>query len=307
MSYNYRYLQSQFPFEPTQLEKACRISDTLQRITQITFLHERLSLYGGTALNFIHFKQIQRLSVDIDFNYRHQGEETDWGEIRNEVDENTKIILYSQGYKKNDIKIDASYPLSRFTIKYINHQDNPDFFKIETGYMKRIPILTDDSDLTFKHICNETEFKIKTPRAEELYANKIVTMLDRATPRDLYDVANIEEENLNIDTLRKCVIIESLISLKKPITDINPQKIVKSIPYDQRIRSVTAINEEPNIEALRRKASTLTNTIISNITKKEKKCITKFYTEKQFEPKLLESQNLHPDIQNHPGIKWALQ
>jgi len=38
------------PPDPVQLEKDCIISDTLERITQIPFLREHLSLYGGTAL-----------------------------------------------------------------------------------------------------------------------------------------------------------------------------------------------------------------------------------------------------------------
>ena len=199
MSYDYRYLQSIYPYDTKQIEKVCRISDTLERISQIPFLREHLSLYGGTALNFIHFKEIQRLSIDIDFNYRHQGEETDWGEIREEIDETTKQLLATQGYKEQDIKIEASYPLSRFTIKYSNHQNTPDSFKIETGYIKRIPILASDAYLDFKHIGKETTFKMKIPQAEEIYANKIVTLLDRATPRDLFDVSSISEINTDLD------------------------------------------------------------------------------------------------------------
>jgi len=307
MSYDYRYLLSKHPYDPTQLEKVCRISDTLERITQIPFLRERLSLYGGTALNFIHFKEIQRLSVDIDFNYRHQGEQTDWGEIRVEIDENIKQILTSQGYKDQDIKIDPSYPLCRFTVKYTNHQNTSDSFKIETGYMKRIPILANDAYLDFNHIGKETKFKVKTPRHEEIYANKIVTMLDRATPRDLYDVASISETNIDLDTLRKCTIIESLMSLKQPITKINTQKIIERIPYDERIRAVSKHTSKPDIKETRQKAATYTNKITETLTEKEKQYIKIFYEERQLKPELLETSKIHPDIQRHPGILRALE
>lgn len=307
MTYDYRYLQSKYPYDPTMLEKVCRISNTLERITQIPFLLERLSLYGGTALNFIHFKQIHRLSVDIDFNYRHQGKEKDWGEIREKIDENLKEILDYQGYNNEDIKINASYPLSRFTINYTNHRNIPDSFKIETGYMKRIPILTSDTYLSFKHICSETEYIVNTPKTEEIYANKIVTMLDRATPRDLYDVNNIEKTNSDMNLLRKCVLIESLISLKQPITEINPQEIVETISYDERIKSVTDLNQETKIEETKHSVSRFINEIINNFTENERLCIKKFYDENQFKPKLLKFQELHPGIQNHPGILWALQ
>lgn len=307
MSYDYRYMQSVHPFDPVQLEKVCRISDTLERITQIPFLRERLSLYGGTALNFIHFKEIRRLSVDIDFNYRHQSEETDWGEIRSEIDENIKQILASQGYNDQDIKIDASYPLCRFIVEYTNHQNKQDSFKIETGYMKRIPILANDTYLDFKHIGKETKFKVKTPKHEEIYANKLVTLLDRKTPRDLYDAASISEINTDLNTQRKCIIIESLMSLKQPITKINPQKIIERIPYDERIRTVSRQPSTPDIKETRQKAATYTNKIINSLNESEKQCIKTFYKEKKFKPDLLNTKLLHQDIEKHPGILRALE
>lgn len=307
MSYDYRYLQSIHPYDPVQLEKVCRISDTLERITQIQFLREHLSLYGGTALNFIHFPEIQRLSVDVDFNYRHQGEEIDWGEIRSEIDENIKQILTSQGYKDTDIKIDASYPLCRFIIEYTNHQNTLDFFKIETGYMKRIPILTNDAYHDFIHIGKKTRFKVKTPQTEEIYANKLITLLDRATPRDLYDVATVSETNIDQDKLRKCAIIESFISFKKPITEIDPNQIINKIPYDERIRTVSRLTNKPDIKDIRQKVIRYTNKIMETITINENQCIQLFYDKKQFKPELLETKTLHPDIQQHPGILRALQ
>jgi len=45
----------------------------------------------------------------------------------------------------------------------------------------------------------ENTFKMKTPQAEEIYTNKIVTLLDRATPRDLFDVSSFSEINTDID------------------------------------------------------------------------------------------------------------
>jgi predicted nucleotidyltransferase component of viral defense system len=306
-AYDYRYLQSEYPFNSSMLEKVCRISDTLERITQVPFLRERLSLYGGTALNFIHFKGIQRLSVDIDFNYRHQGEDTDWGEIREEIDEDIKAVLGSQGYGEQDIKIDASYPLGRFTVKYINHLGADDSFKIETGYMNRIPVLAKDAYMGYSHIGTGRSFKVKTPMLEEIYANKLITMLDRATPRDLYDVNAISETSFDNDTLRKCAVVESLMSLKKPITDLNPDDIVKNIPFDSRIRSVARIDQEQDISIIRHKASGFSRKVIDGLTDGEHLCIEKFYDERRFQPELLDFPEMHPAISSHPGILWALR
>jgi predicted nucleotidyltransferase component of viral defense system len=307
VSYDYRYLQSKYPYELTQLEKVCRISDFIERLSQIPFLSDHLALYGGTALNFIHLSQIQRLSVDIDFNYRHLGESQDWGEIRDKIDGYIKDILRSLGYRDTDIRIEASYPLSRFTIKYRNHLQGQDQFKIETGYMKRIPILESDAYYKFKHIGSGSRLIVKTPQKEELYGNKIVTLLDRATPRDLYDVSSIVDEKQDMNVLRTCSLVESLISFKCPIVDQNPAKIVSTIRYDQRIKSVTKINHEPSIDETRCKVSSFIKGIIDDFNRDEITCIKNFYKEKQFKPKLLREAKLNPDISNHPGILWALR
>ncbi|MCW4051408.1 MAG: nucleotidyl transferase AbiEii/AbiGii toxin family protein [Candidatus Bathyarchaeota archaeon] len=306
-SYDYRQLESKYQYNPPQIEKVCRISDILETISQIPFLSERLSLYGGTALNIIHFPQIQRLSVDIDFNYRHQGETKDWGKIRKEIDEATKQILEAQTYKPDDIKIDASYPLSRFTVKYKNHQGVNDTFKIETGYMRRTPILETDAHMDFHHIGTGRTLKVKTPKTEELYANKLVTLLSRATPRDLYDVNIIASTPVDRDTLRKCVILESLMSLQEPITKVDTRKIVKSTPLDESLKSVLRIKQRPDIEKIRENVVQFSETLISNLTKNERECIDHFYTLRQFQPELLELTEINSQINSHPAILWALK
>ena len=305
--YDYRYLQSLYPYIPSQIEKVCRISDILARISQVPFLRERLSLYGGTALNFIHFNEIHRLSVDMDFNYRHQGEEKDWGEIRAEIDAAFKQILSMQGYLDHDIKIDPSYPLSRFTINYINHLDIDDTFKIETGYMRRIPVLTEDAYMKFYHIGTDAQHTLKTPQTEEIYANKLVTLLARATPRDLYDMYKIAETKTDKNKLRKIAIIESLMSLPEPIIGIDIEKIVNTIPLDDRLRTVLKTHQTFEIIKIRKKATTYTKQILNSITNKEKQCINKFYREKQFDPKILELVKMNPEINTHPAITRALQ
>jgi predicted nucleotidyltransferase component of viral defense system len=94
-TYNIQRLAEKHGFQEDQIEKVCRISDILEDISAIPFLSQRLSLYGGTALNLIHFPQIPRLSADIDFNYRHIDEDRDWGNVRDQIDSSFKQILRS--------------------------------------------------------------------------------------------------------------------------------------------------------------------------------------------------------------------
>lgn len=305
--YDYRRLQSKHPYNPRQLKKLCRISDILARISQIPFLRNRLSLYGGTALNFIHFPQPQRLSVDIDFNYRHIDKDRDWGDVRDQIDASIKQILYGQGYKDVDIKIEATYPLCRFNVDYINHLAHRDGFKIETGYMRRMPILSKDALMDFRHIGADTHHTIKTPQAEEIYANKWITLLARATPRDLYDVHVITKARADKSTLRKCGVIESLMSLDRPLTSVDPEKTINSINYDESLRAVISTHQSPDIDTIRSEAIHYSESIINNLTKDEKRCINLFHTQKKFQPELLGLEEINPEIRSHPTIKWVQQ
>jgi len=305
-SYNYRALQTRHLYDPAQIEKVCRIGDSLTQISRIPFLLDRLSLYGGTALNLIHFRQMPRLSVDADFNYRHQGEERDWGETRRDIDDAYKQILYAQGYQPQNIRIDASYPLSRFTVSYTSHQGTRDSFKIETGYMRRIPILDKDARMSFRHLGSDTLHTVTTPQAEEIYANKLVTLLSRATPRDLYDLSIIVGTDVDTTKLRKCTVLESLMSLPQPLTDVDPEKIIVGIHPDQGLRALLRTGQVLDTDALKTTVTRYSEEIIGSLTTNEKNLIHQFYAEREFTPELLKLQDINPMIGSHPGILRAL-
>jgi len=84
MEYDIRSISLELGLDPKYVEKTVRISDVLRKISEVKFLREKLSLYGGTALNFIHLKGVPRLSIDLDFNYRHSGE-NEWHEERDRI------------------------------------------------------------------------------------------------------------------------------------------------------------------------------------------------------------------------------
>jgi len=118
-AYDFEGLARRHGFNIRDVEKVCRISDVLEDVSAVRFLRDRLSLYGGTPLAFIYSKEILRLSIDLDLNYRHLGE-GDWGEVRSEIDERIKDLLYRQGYERSDLTISPTYPLARIAIQYEN-------------------------------------------------------------------------------------------------------------------------------------------------------------------------------------------
>ena len=104
-------------FSDSTIEKIKRLCDILSVVLNSDFISKRLSLYGGTALNFLYLDQ-PRLSEDLDFNYRHI-DKKDWEKIRNKIDRDLKWIIGSLGYNKEDIKINSLYNQYRFHLNYI--------------------------------------------------------------------------------------------------------------------------------------------------------------------------------------------
>ncbi|RLI40615.1 hypothetical protein DRO59_08860 [Candidatus Bathyarchaeota archaeon] len=306
--YNFDELALKHGFNVREIEKVCRISDILEDISAVKFLRDRLSLYGGTALTFIYFKEILRLSIDLDLNYRHLNTK-DWEEIRNEIDKRIKILLYRQGYKKSDIAISPTYPLARFTIQYTNTLGLKDNFKIEIGYMRRYPILKKDATAPFKHIGTQETFPIKTPTKEELFANKWCTLLYRKTPRDLFDVYQVTKMNMNLEVFRKCAIIDSLMRGKPKLYEINIEETINKIPLNSSLKNLLQTEKlsKLNFKEITKQTIKFSKKVISNLTKNEIKAINQFFEHKIFQPNLIDEKGIfHKEIKEHPAIKWIL-
>jgi predicted nucleotidyltransferase component of viral defense system len=306
--YDLDALTLQYGFSVRETEKVCRISDLLEDISAVKFLSDHLSLYGGTALTFIYSPEILRLSIDLDFNYRHT-DTADWGETRKGIDERLKDLIYRQEYDKAGIAINASYPLTRFTVSYVNARGSEDNFKIEIGYLRRTPILKTDTLADFKHIGTHETFKTRTPMKEELFANKWCTLLYRKTPRDLFDTYQIAKMKFNHNIFRKCAIVESLTHDKPRMHEINPEPEAQ-IPIDSSLKNLLQTEKLSQYDFVKitREVQKFTKTNLASIRSNEIKTIDEFYDEKIFNPYMIDNTGLfHERIAEYPAVLWTLQ
>lgn len=306
--YEYEELSRRIGFAPRQLEKVCRISDLLEDISHVPFLSDRLSLYGGTALAFIHLEDIRRLSVDLDFNYRHM-DSRDWGKVRDDIDERIKRILYAQGYKEEDLAISASYPLGRMVVQYENHEGLNDSYMIEVGYMRRIPVLHKDIMGTFRHLGTGESIPIKTPEPDELYANKWCTLLYRRSSRDLFDVYMFSKKGFRQDTFRICALIDSLMRGQPKLYEIDMEEVVKSIPVDSALRNLLLTDiSQYEFDEMREDVKEFSQEMIRQLTVDERSVIDRFYDDRKFNPEPIDPDGvLNMRIRDHPLIRWALK
>ena len=288
-----------------------RICDILQRISHVDFTKERLSLYGGTSLHFLHFKNVPRLSMDIDFNFRDI-KTSDWGNDRDKIDNIIKKILSDLTYSKNEIKIQAEYPITRFTVHYKTKNEQRDSIKIEIGYMRRIPIFKNDQKLSFPHFKTDEQIELKTPISEELYGNKFCTLLYRykdpavISSRDLFDVYIISKSTFDNELFEKAMIIDSLMRPEPRIYNRNPEGIVKNVSIDNQLLNLVRNRKIP--EDLKTKSQRFINTLISTSKEKYAEIIDTFYDNHEFDPTLFKKDDdINSNISSHPSIIWNLK
>ena len=298
-------------FNPRLIEKIYRISDILQKIYTTEYTKKRLSLYGGTALNFLHFKDIPRFSIDIDFNYRDQ-QQNDWAQERNEIDTIIKKILHDLHYNDDNIAIQPSYPLTRFDVGYKTEDDGKDSLKIEIGYMRRIPVLPSDVFLAFAHLRTGDEFLIQTPQREELFGNKFCTFLYRygeentASSRDLFDLYTISKMKLNTTLFDVAMVIDSLMRKEPRLYNRNPDTIIKNVMIDDQLKNLIRNRHVP--ADIKEKTQIFLAKHLDNSKKKYKTIIDTFFDDHRFEPTLVKHYNLlNIHITEHPSILWNLK
>jgi predicted nucleotidyltransferase component of viral defense system len=298
-------------FNPRLVEKIYRISDILQKIYTTGYTKKRLSLYGGTVLNFLHFKDIPRLSIDIDFNYRDQ-QQNDWTQERNEIDIIIKKILHDLRYNNGDIAIQPSYPLTRFDVRYKTEDGGRDSLKIEIGYMRRIPVLPSDIFLPFTHLKTGDEFLIQTPKREELFGNKFCTFLYRygeentASSRDLFDIYTISKMKFNTTLFDVTRVIDSLMRKEPRLYLRNPDSIIKNVMIDDQLKNLIRNRHVP--ADIKEKTQIFLTKHLDNSKKKYKTIIDTFFDDHRFEPTLVKHYNLlNTHITEHPSILWNLK
>jgi len=293
-------------FSSDTIEKMKRLCDLLLSIQNSEFISKRLSLYGGTALNFLYLDN-SRISEDLDYNYRHIDKE-DWSEIRDKIDIDLKWIIDSLGYKKDDVKINSLYNQCRFHLNYISETGVKDDLKIEIGYMRRFPNLNEDCIKSFNHLTKEIKIQVMTPVKEELFANKFATMISRSksylNPRDIFDVYSISKSNFNqrlfldlvaIETILMDMSFDTILKIKERLMNGKPSGKIEHL-----------INRKINFENIISDVVDFSNKAIKELSAyKLDKIIDCFYKSGKLNLEAFRFKDeLNPNLKEHPQLEW---
>jgi predicted nucleotidyltransferase component of viral defense system len=170
---------------------------------QNDFLTERLTLKGGTALNFVYLN-LPRLSIDLDFNY------TGALDRQTMLSEKQPILEAIQTTLQETYRIriaPSSYIMERMYAHYTNLFGRPDRVKIEVNFLERLPLVERRYAPCVPIFPALQSVRVWTYALEELLAMKFKTLLERSYPRDLWDVYQVIQRELDVTLFQKLLVV----------------------------------------------------------------------------------------------------
>lgn len=308
MNLNKRQLQKeadQHHYVRDTYEKVVRLVDILSYIRSEQFLFEHLALKGGTAINLTIF-DLPRLSVDIDLDYTNNSSRDDMLKDRKIVKSLLINYLKKNGYQlSKDIR--EHHALNSIKATYINAGGNLDNIKIEINYMLRVHIYEPVIVKTKKYgLIGEVETRTVDP--VEIFGSKLVALMTRSTPRDLYDFfyminANIFNEE-EIKKFKKCAVFYRAISNEDGIFDFNLDNL-DSITQNNIKRFLIPVINAKEFFSLS-EAKQAINDFFNNhfILDENESMFIEQFKRKKYIPELLYDGDELKRIQNHPMAIW---
>ena len=158
-----RKLMESTGYSMASIEKTLRLLELLKAINADEFLSANLSLKGGTAINIIHYSEIPRLSVDLDFDLARNTLKEEMLQVKDEVSARIREMSASMGYFMSDPR--PNYAIHQTELYYRSTTGNQDKIKLDINCLSRChmyesvvrnarnPFLPDDESVTIIRKC----------------------------------------------------------------------------------------------------------------------------------------------------------
>ena len=285
------------------LEKGLRLSEILKFLNSDVVFKDKLALKGGTAINLTAV-ELPRLSVDIDLDFTVNVDREELPEIKEKFKKRLTDYMWQEGYSLADSR--DHFALTSFLFNYINNAGNRDNIKVEINFLDRCHVLPlEKKKILTKGIVED--FEVLTLNTIELYASKINALLSRATPRDLYDVNAMIENNVINDTelLRKCLVFYNAIGGDYDIQELDYKNVERLDyrKYKTQLKPVISKDDKFDIGKAKEKVLAYVKDLLV-LTDGEKEFLSKL-KDKTYVPELLfDNEEIVANIKHHPAALW---
>lgn len=296
-------------FERDTLEKVYRLTDVLKFMESDELLSKGIALKGGTAINLTIF-DLPRLSVDIDLDYCRSVDREEMLADRDVITDKISKYMTANGYVLSP-KSKNYHALDSFVYEYMNCGGVKDNLKIEINYMLRC------------HVCPLARREVKLSWSDEvltvlsvapleIFASKIVALLNRMAPRDLYDMHNMVKYGLfdesEEEMLHKCVVFYSAIVAEKPPKRFELDSIgkVSSQQIKRDLDPVLRKGERFDLELVQQEVREYLASILKPT--KQEELFWNAFSEGEYHPDWIfgESNELE-NIAKHPMALWKCE
>ena len=204
-----RLLMDATGYPMASIEKTMRLLDLLKAINANDFLGENLTLKGGTAINIIHYSEIPRLSVDLDFDLARNTPKEEMIQVKDKVSSSIRDLAISMGYFLSDPR--PNYAIHQTELYYQSATGNRDKIKLDINCLSRCHVYEPVVRETRNPFRLEDVFQVRMYSEYELFGAKLKALLERNTPRDIFDAYTLEQKGLyhdedSITRIRKCIV-----------------------------------------------------------------------------------------------------
>lgn len=287
-------------------EKVCRLAGVLDFMQNDPLLRDKLALKGGTAINLTIFN-LPRLSVDIDMDFSENLPREEMLVVRKQITERIGKYMVSSGYQLSQ-RSKTYHALDSFVYEYQNAGGMKDNIKIEINYMLRCHVLQ-PVRRTVNLPWLEQELTVLSVDPLEIYSSKIVALLNRAAPRDLYDIYTMIQYGLFDETqeslLKKCVMYYCAIGSDSVPEAFNYENI--SNVSQQRIKTdlIPVLRRGAWFDANHAHEQVATYLRGLLIPDEMELSFWQAFAQKEYRPELLfQNQEILDRIKHHPMAIW---
>ena len=290
-------------FLKNSLEKMYRLLNILSILKTNPVTKDAFVLKGGTAINLF-ILDFPRISVDIDLNYIRSISRSSMLKDRRTINSEIQKIFHFT-YEINISK--DVHALTQFEFRYETISGSSDMLKLEINYLKRLPLLAPQIlslnrfDLNIDFLCLDFQ---------ELLASKTMALLNRYTPRDLFDVYQMINSPFEIkkDLLRMLLFFYGIVTgteifeLFKLKFDLINQPDIQNKLYPM-LRKRTCLDRDDlvaTVENFLNPYLSLSNKeadVLRNLYKTGKIDIDILFPQKEIQEKVL----------NSPSLKWKIK
>lgn len=296
-------------FSAAGLEKVLRLGDLLDAVATRPLLDASLVLKGGTALNLF-FGRPTRLSVDLDLNYIGAVDRGQMLQERPAIEAEIERVARSRGYALQQSA--EAHAGRKFFLSYRRIGDAlPDRIEIDVNFLHRQMLL----DATLRPMwmpgsaTTSPEFRVQS--FDELAAGKLIALLDRAAPRDAWDVARLPDLSGGSwpDTRARRIFVAMAGMLPRPLFSYSTARIDRIRDSDVRslLHPMLIETEKPSAAELRRAAGAVVSPLLE-LSEDERKFCDRL-GRGELVPKLLfpDDAALAARVAASPPLLWKAQ